>query len=90
MSIRSLFENVFEKISFVFYGALALLAALLFRKIVHDKRKRIDSDSGTDRPTAEHSQRAEELNKRADELSKDAGDAAQSILDVIERVKDRE
>ena len=80
--IEKIKEFFSEKVYFFILGILSCLAAVLFRKIVSDNRKRTERDRIRDEP-------ADDESRRADEICKEAGESAKSISDVIRRVKKR-
>jgi hypothetical protein len=81
--IEKIKEFFSEKLHFFILGLLSGVAAVLFGKIVHDNRKRTEPDRIRDKPTDDES-------RRADIISKEAGESAQSISDIIKRVRERE
>ena len=81
--IEKIKEFFSEKLHFFILGILSGVAAVLFRKIVHDNKKRAEDDRIRDKESDDES-------KRADRISKEAGESAQSISDVIKRVRERE
>ena len=76
-------KDFFSKIGFLFTCVLAFFVGLFFRKILHADGKRTDGNSTSYRPNDDKS-------RRADGLREEAGKSAQSIHDIIERVKARE
>lgn len=72
-----------EKLHFFILGLLSGVAAVLFRKIVHDNRKRAEGDRVRD-------EQSDDESKRADRISEKARKSAQSISDIIKRVRERE
>lgn len=76
-------KDFFSKIGFAFACVFAFLVGLFWRKVLHNDGKRTDGNSSTYRPDDDES-------RRADGLREEAGESAQSIHDIIERVKARE
>lgn len=76
-------KDFFSKIGFLFTCVLAFFVGLFFRKILHDNGKRTERDILPDGCNDVES-------RRADSLSEEAGKSAQSIHDIIERVRTRE
>lgn len=81
--IEKIKEFFSEKLHFFILGILSGIAAVLFGKIVHDNRKRAEDDRVRDKQSCDES-------KRADRISKETGESAQSISDIIKRVRERE
>lgn len=76
-------KDFFSKISFGFVCVFSFLVGLFFRKVLHDNGKRTERDIPADGSNDDES-------RRADGLREEAGESAQSIHDIIERVKARE
>ena len=72
-----------EKLHFFILGLLSGVAAVLFRKIVHDNRKRAEGDRVEDRP-------ADEFSRDAERVVEESRIAAESVHDIIKRVRERE
>lgn len=81
--IEKIKEFFSEKLHFFILGILSGIAAVLFGKIVHDNRKRAEGDRVRD-------EQSDDESRRADRISKEAGESAQSISDIIKRVRERE
>lgn len=75
-------KDIFSKIGFVFSCVGAFLVALFLGKKLHDNGKRAERDIPADGFNDDES-------RRADRISEEAGESAQSIHDIIERVKAR-
>ena len=76
-------KDFFSKIGFLFTCVLASFVGLFFRKVVSDNGKRTVRNLSADRCNDVES-------RRADRISEEAGKSAQSIHDIIERVRTRE
>lgn len=76
-------KDIFSKIGFIFSCVGAVLVALFLGKKLHNNGKRTDRDSDSYRSNDDES-------RRADRISEEAGESAQSIHDIIERIKERE
>ena len=76
------FKSILEKIGFGLSLVGAFIVAWYLGEKLHDNGKRADRDSESDRPNDDES-------RRADRISEEAGESAQSIHDIIERVKAR-
>ena len=76
-------EKIADKIKFFFFGVLSVIAAVLFRKIVHDNRKRAEGDRTEDRPV-------DEFSRDAERVIEESRIAAESVHDIIKRVRERE
>lgn len=81
--IEKIKEFFSEKVYFFILGILSCLAAVLFRKIVHDNRKRAEGDRVRDKQSDDES-------RNADRISEEARKSKESISDIIARVRERE
>ena len=77
------FKSLLKKIGFGLSLVGAFIVALFLGEKLHDNGKRADRNSDSDRPNDDES-------RRADRISEEVGESAQSIHDIIERVKARE
>ena len=75
-------KSVFEKIGLFVSAFGVFLLGLFFGKILHNNR------NGT-QPDTDGNSSFDDESRNADRISEEAGSAAQSIFDIIDRVKNR-